>query len=402
MKNFRRLIIFIMIGLLILTPGGNFLEASPQDVYSGNGDIGIYVNVNGVWANAGCLTFNEQLQTKEIDLTAYISDLEGLVDIKLTKIGGGAGHLDAVSLADQMPIQVLGQSEIVQKIIRQDYDLVDINETGMIIIFENTVGSILSVTGRIEGERISEIPFQFPLDNMYQTITENASFYSYRLNSDLARIIVDGSIEEVALQIPFMEEFVLPSTGHPPGTIYTWVRNDDQNLYVTFDVTPDNTMDGAKDYAKVYVKTPEGVKVYKVTVQETQWGKAGFVYTPRVEYQHKAYEFAIPLSELCIDSPEGQVDIPLAFSAYGTMAAPPEVSFQAKVDYSSVGQPYGITKGDFNNDGKEDLAVANTVSGKVSIMMGNGDGTFQSTVYKDIIIGGSRINPKWITAGRFN
>ncbi len=40
--------------------------------------------------------------------------------------------------------------------------------------------------------------------------------------------------------------------------------------------------------------------------------------------------------------------------------------------------PLGIAAGDFNKDGKLDLAVSNTTAGTVSILLGNGDGTFQT------------------------
>jgi hypothetical protein len=36
--------------------------------------------------------------------------------------------------------------------------------------------------------------------------------------------------------------------------------------------------------------------------------------------------------------------------------------------------------GDFNGDGKADLAVANSGSGNVSVFFGYGDGTFQAAV----------------------
>ena len=38
--------------------------------------------------------------------------------------------------------------------------------------------------------------------------------------------------------------------------------------------------------------------------------------------------------------------------------------------------PTSVASGDFNGDGKLDLAVANFVSNTVSIFLGNGDGTF--------------------------
>ena len=49
-------------------------------------------------------------------------------------------------------------------------------------------------------------------------------------------------------------------------------------------------------------------------------------------------------------------------------------TFQPHVDYP-VGSPAGLAAGDFNGDGKVDLAVANYDS--VAILLGNGDGTFQ-------------------------
>lgn len=39
--------------------------------------------------------------------------------------------------------------------------------------------------------------------------------------------------------------------------------------------------------------------------------------------------------------------------------------------------PTSITVGDFNGDGKLDLAIANAGSSNVSLLLGNGDGTFQ-------------------------
>ena len=39
--------------------------------------------------------------------------------------------------------------------------------------------------------------------------------------------------------------------------------------------------------------------------------------------------------------------------------------------------PSGLAIGDFNGDGKPDLAVADSVGGTVTILLGQGDGTFQ-------------------------
>jgi len=54
-----------------------------------------------------------------------------------------------------------------------------------------------------------------------------------------------------------------------------------------------------------------------------------------------------------------------------------DATFQPHVDYSVGTQPWYIVTGDFNDDGNLDLAVANKGGNNVSILLGNGDGTFR-------------------------
>ncbi len=53
-------------------------------------------------------------------------------------------------------------------------------------------------------------------------------------------------------------------------------------------------------------------------------------------------------------------------------------TFQPAVSYDSGGQPNAVAVADVNGDGKPDLVVANT--GNVAVLLGNGDGTFQPAV----------------------
>ena len=50
--------------------------------------------------------------------------------------------------------------------------------------------------------------------------------------------------------------------------------------------------------------------------------------------------------------------------------------FEAAQSFTTGNVPTGLTSTDFNGDGKLDLAVANNGASSVSILLGQGDGTF--------------------------
>jgi VCBS repeat protein/List-Bact-rpt repeat protein/FG-GAP repeat protein len=72
-------------------------------------------------------------------------------------------------------------------------------------------------------------------------------------------------------------------------------------------------------------------------------------------------------------------------------------TFQAPVSYAVGNGPAGIVAGYFKGDGKLDLAVANSMDGTVSILLGNGDGTFQAAVNYAVTAGAH-----WVLVGDFN
>ena len=75
-------------------------------------------------------------------------------------------------------------------------------------------------------------------------------------------------------------------------------------------------------------------------------------------------------------------------------------TFQPAVEYAVGQEPDALVAGDFNGDGKLDLAVANwnpLGDGNVSVLLGNGDGTFQAA--QQYAVGGY---PSSIVAGDFN
>lgn len=78
-------------------------------------------------------------------------------------------------------------------------------------------------------------------------------------------------------------------------------------------------------------------------------------------------------------------------------------SFSSISDYATGFFPRSIVAGDFNNDGFLDLATANGYD-SVSILIGNGDGTFQprTDLIASAFYGGSGGHPISITSGDFN
>src|SRR5207245_261548 len=69
-------------------------------------------------------------------------------------------------------------------------------------------------------------------------------------------------------------------------------------------------------------------------------------------------------------------------------------TFQAAVDYGAGTNPVSLVVGDFNGDGKLDLAVANLGSyvrnigiytnSAISVLLGKGDGTFRAALNYDV------------------
>lgn len=59
-------------------------------------------------------------------------------------------------------------------------------------------------------------------------------------------------------------------------------------------------------------------------------------------------------------------------------------SFATPVNYTVGSNPFAAAHGDFNGDGKHDLAVANNSTNNISVLLGNGDGAFGAKTDYDV------------------
>jgi hypothetical protein len=80
---------------------------------------------------------------------------------------------------------------------------------------------------------------------------------------------------------------------------------------------------------------------------------------------------------------DGKLDLVLANASDNTLSVllgNGDGTFQTQMTYAVGANPNALAIADFNGDGRLDLAVTNTNSNTVSVLLGNGDGTFRQQV----------------------
>ncbi|MGP0063469.1 MAG: FG-GAP-like repeat-containing protein, partial [Isosphaeraceae bacterium] len=133
-------------------------------------------------------------------------------------------------------------------------------------------------------------------------------------------------------------------------------------------------------------------------------GNGDGTFQPAVDYQFGGDN---PYAMVAGDfTGNGKVDLAVAIQIDDTvlmLLGNGDGTFQPAVDYPVGENPTGMAAGDFNGDGKLDLAVANAYDNTVSILIGNGDGTFRPAVARPVGISYPGENgPAAIAAGAFN
>ena len=126
-------------------------------------------------------------------------------------------------------------------------------------------------------------------------------------------------------------------------------------------------------------------------------GQANATFAPPVNYPTGNSPYAFIAADLRKDNKTDLISLnmPNGVDEPGTISVllgNGDGTFAPHVDYDVGDYPTGVVAGDFNDDGKIDLAVSNDSDNTISILYGNGDGTFQAQVVVDVGTGPTSIN----------
>lgn len=135
-----------------------------------------------------------------------------------------------------------------------------------------------------------------------------------------------------------------------------------------------------------------------LTIFITTPSYASDLFAPHVEYQTGSMPHSVKIADFNGDN---KIDIAVLdfgyYSSVSILIGNGDGTFQEKKDFNVGIYTHTVTVGDFNGDGKTDLVVGKSWGNTVSLFIGNGDGTFQAA--RDIETGWQ---PYSITVGDFD
>ena len=122
-------------------------------------------------------------------------------------------------------------------------------------------------------------------------------------------------------------------------------------------------------------------------------------FAPRVDFTHLQQGNNITLNDIDAD---GKIDVVLAnfsgsnFSVRRNLSTPGTISFAAQLNFTAGSNPNGIAGGDFNGDGKIDIAVVNFLSRTLSVFKNTG---INNILFAPAIDSTTAKNPRSVSIG---
>jgi Bacterial Ig-like domain (group 3)/FG-GAP-like repeat len=131
-------------------------------------------------------------------------------------------------------------------------------------------------------------------------------------------------------------------------------------------------------------------------------GTGGGDFQAAVNYPAGANSQGVATGDFNLD---GKMDLAVAAmdsADVNIMLGSGDGAFQSAVSYATGAGCASVVVADFNEDGKPDLATANFDSDTMSMLLGNGNGTFQPAINSAVSLLYSFVQPRTITVGDFN
>jgi hypothetical protein len=156
----------------------------------------------------------------------------------------------------------------------------------------------------------------------------------------------------------------------------------------------DFNRDGKPDLA--VANTNPNLNTVSILLNTTSISSSG-IFCRKTDFLTGSVPFSVATGDF---NGDGKLDLAVANSNSDTVSillGTGAGGFGAKTDFGTGAGPFSVVVGDFNGDGKLDLATANANSDSVSVLLGAGTGSFGSKT--DFGAGGA---PRSIAVGDFN
>jgi len=232
--------------------------------------------------------------------------------VRLTQSGTDTAHLDEALLNGTAPINVTDSTNtkvVPAKLEEADYDVIDAAARTIEISWTDP-GTSLVLTA-VE-ENVFGVPLLWP----------KQGYLEYTL---------DGS--------ETFSQYFIPASSHPASTYHATFSTTSKDLVVYLDATGDNTLDPGEDWAELRINTTDGIKKFRISDTMTTWGTSTFEYTDMVTWEHKTYQFNIPLEQIG-KSQRDKVQFQISY--YGTVTVG-NIYLTPESDTNIVGTDHTVT-----------------------------------------------------------
>jgi Tol biopolymer transport system component/subtilase family serine protease/fibronectin type 3 domain-containing protein len=285
----------------------------------------IYLEEKGIFNEKGILHYDATYADQEVNLGDALAVGQGSLKIKIVQSGMDEAQIDFAAVkingrfySPATAVNTATGENVLDRLAATDDFVLNAHGLEFELGWENLPqqgrASLVLNANEVDLKRRPHNPFRYPVTGQYTVVLGHDS-----------PLELDGRISaEDKLPAPLFKTYSKPVTGHPPGFVYGYVKNDDAFLYATLDFTVDNTLDSERDWASLEIMTASGAKNFLIRAGDETWGRTTFSTTESVPYPHKVYEFKIPLSELGAHRGD---ELALAFSAYGSAGGSSELTF---------------------------------------------------------------------------